>query len=71
MAEGRGGGGRLQGKAPDDKDFANYFCTYAYLYHQVAYPAAAVTMYSGLHSDGGLLPARSTVEQQLFFLPHY
>jgi hypothetical protein len=26
---------RLDGRAPDGKDFANYFCTYAYLYHQV------------------------------------
>jgi hypothetical protein len=25
-----------QGQAPDGKDFANYFCTYAYLYHQVS-----------------------------------
>eukprot|EP00197_Chlamydomonas_leiostraca_P014660 CAMPEP_0202867434 /NCGR_PEP_ID=MMETSP1391-20130828/9431_1 /ASSEMBLY_ACC=CAM_ASM_000867 /TAXON_ID=1034604 /ORGANISM="Chlamydomonas leiostraca, Strain SAG 11-49" /LENGTH=379 /DNA_ID=CAMNT_0049547481 /DNA_START=156 /DNA_END=1295 /DNA_ORIENTATION=+ len=25
---------RLDGKAPDPEDFANYFCTYAYLYHQ-------------------------------------
>lgn len=23
-----------QGKAPDAVDFANYFCTYGYLYHQ-------------------------------------
>lgn len=23
------------GQAPDDSDFANYFCTYAFLYHQV------------------------------------
>ncbi len=22
------------GKAPDPTDFANYFCTYGYLYHQ-------------------------------------
>eukprot|EP00882_Tetradesmus_deserticola_P026662 GHRQ01029430.1.p1 GENE.GHRQ01029430.1~~GHRQ01029430.1.p1 ORF type:complete len:489 (+),score=148.86 GHRQ01029430.1:167-1633(+) len=37
MAEnGRGGArtSRLDGKAPDGSDFANYFCTYAYLYHQ-------------------------------------
>jgi hypothetical protein len=26
---------RLDGRAPDGKDFANYFCTYAFLYHQV------------------------------------
>lgn len=25
---------RLDGRAPDGKDFANYFCTYAYIYHQ-------------------------------------
>eukprot|EP00775_Hariotina_reticulata_P004143 gene4143-4392_t len=25
---------RLDGRAPDGKDFANYFCTYAFLYHQ-------------------------------------
>ncbi|KAF6257552.1 protein arginine N-methyltransferase [Scenedesmus sp. NREL 46B-D3] len=25
---------RLDGKAPEGSDFANYFCTYAYLYHQ-------------------------------------
>lgn len=24
----------LDGKAPDDTDYANYFCTYAFLYHQ-------------------------------------
>ena len=32
------GGGRvsaMDGKAPEATDFANYFCTYAYLYHQV------------------------------------
>lgn len=23
------------GKAPEDTDYANYFCTYAFLYHQV------------------------------------
>lgn len=40
-ANGRGGGGgrgmivsNLDGKAPEDADFANYFCTYAFLYHQ-------------------------------------
>ena len=35
---GGGGGGRvsaMDGKAPEATDFANYFCTYAYLYHQV------------------------------------
>lgn len=26
---------RLDGQAPESTDFANYFCTYAYLYHQV------------------------------------
>ena len=31
-----GGVSRLDGRAPDGKDFANYFCTYAYLYHQVS-----------------------------------
>ncbi|KAL4445413.1 hypothetical protein ABPG77_011238 [Micractinium sp. CCAP 211/92] len=39
---GRGAGGRgpaprvsaLDGEAPESTDFANYFCTYAYLYHQ-------------------------------------
>ena len=25
----------LDGQAPESTDFANYFCTYAYLYHQV------------------------------------
>jgi hypothetical protein len=25
----------LDGKAPEPTDFANYFCAYAYLYHQV------------------------------------
>ena len=25
----------LDGKAPAPSDWANYFCTYAYLYHQV------------------------------------
>lgn len=24
----------LDGEAPEATDFANYFCTYAYLYHQ-------------------------------------
>ena len=23
------------GQAPESTDFANYFCTYAYIYHQV------------------------------------
>lgn len=34
---GRTGAGRvsaLDGAAPEDTDFANYFCTYAYIYHQ-------------------------------------
>jgi hypothetical protein len=26
---------KLDGKAPEGSDYANYFCTYAYLYHQV------------------------------------
>jgi hypothetical protein len=26
---------KLDGAAPESTDFANYFCTYAYLYHQV------------------------------------
>lgn len=30
-----GGLSNLDGRAPDGTDFANYFCTYAYLYHQV------------------------------------
>ncbi|KAF8070949.1 PRMT10 [Scenedesmus sp. PABB004] len=34
MAEGRGALSKLDGRAPDGKDFANYFCTYAFLYHQ-------------------------------------
>jgi hypothetical protein len=25
----------LDGNAPDETDFANYFCTYGYIYHQV------------------------------------
>jgi protein arginine N-methyltransferase 1 len=25
----------LDGKPPESTDFANYFCTYAYIYHQV------------------------------------
>lgn len=37
---GRGGGrearvSTLDGKPPEEADFANYFCTYAFLYHQV------------------------------------
>jgi hypothetical protein len=32
---------RLDGKAPEGSDFANYFCTYAYLYHQVITAAKA------------------------------
>jgi hypothetical protein len=32
----------LDGKAPDSTDFANYFCTYGYIYHQVRlFPASA------------------------------
>ncbi len=31
----------LDGAAPDQTDFANYFCTYAFLYHQVALGAPA------------------------------
>ena len=26
----------LAGRAPDDNDWSTYFCTYAYLYHQVS-----------------------------------
>ena len=26
---------RLDGDAPDETDFANYFCTYGFIYHQV------------------------------------
>ena len=29
----------LDGKAPAPSDWANYFCTYAFLYHQVSYTA--------------------------------
>jgi protein arginine N-methyltransferase 1 len=25
---------KLDGQAPESTDFANYFCTYSYLYHQ-------------------------------------
>ncbi len=38
---GRGGGGGraptsvVDGQAPEATDFANYFCTYAFIYHQV------------------------------------
>lgn len=32
---GRASVSQLDGQAPDGQDFANYFCTYAYLYHQV------------------------------------
>lgn len=37
-----GGGGRaptaaVDGLAPEATDFANYFCTYAFLYHQVSF----------------------------------
>lgn len=28
-------GSDLKGKDPDATDFANYFCTYAFLFHQV------------------------------------
>jgi hypothetical protein len=37
MGRSAGEGGRLSnldGQAPEGTDFANYFCTYAYLYHQ-------------------------------------
>ena len=27
----------LAGRAPDDNDWSTYFCTYAYLYHQVSF----------------------------------
>jgi hypothetical protein len=43
-ANGRGGASRLSaldGKAPDGQDFANYFCTYAYIYHQASAPGRA------------------------------
>ena len=30
---------KLDGKAPESTDFANYFCTYAYIYHQVKGPS--------------------------------
>lgn len=31
------------GEAPESADFANYFCTYAYLYHQVLNPVSRIT----------------------------
>ena len=37
----------LDGSAPESTDYANYFCTYAYLYHQVRSP----------HGRNFLLPA--------------
>ena len=30
------GGDSLAGRAPDENDWSTYFCTYAYLYHQVS-----------------------------------
>ena len=33
----------LDGRAPEATDFANYFCTYAFLYHQVCLPRGQPT----------------------------
>ncbi len=37
----------LDGSAPESTDYANYFCTYAYLYHQVCIARAR----SHIHHD--------------------
>lgn len=48
----------LDGDAPESTDFANYFCTYAYIYHQ----ASSYCMRSaGFRRTGKHIPER--VEQ--------
>lgn len=36
---------KLDGDAPESTDFANYFCTYAYLYHQVSYYFISISQF--------------------------
>ncbi len=48
-----GGGGRgapriPDGQAPESADFANYFCTYAFIYHQVLTAAGSAEVHCGL-----------------------
>ena len=48
-----GGGGRgapriPDGQAPESADFANYFCTYAFIYHQVINGAGIAVVRCGL-----------------------
>jgi hypothetical protein len=64
---------RLDGRAPDGKDFANYFCTYAYLYHQVRWPPFGTiqAMPPGdlqyRAESAHRLPGQDFTEQPLFF----
>jgi hypothetical protein len=36
----------LDGEAPESTDFANYFCAYAYIYHQVRATIACENLYA-------------------------
>lgn len=60
---GRGGGGRaptaaVDGLAPEATDFANYFCTYAFLYHQVTFlPVQIVATCSRVEHTGLVIPS--------------
>ncbi len=39
----------LDGSAPEGTDYANYFCTYAYLYHQVRAGSIATLLGFPIH----------------------
>ena len=39
----------LRGQDPNSTDFANYFCTYAFLYHQVWSPSYSQTVFAVGH----------------------
>ncbi len=48
----------LDGDAPESTDFANYFCTYAYIYHQASICCMRA---AGFRRGGKYIPER--VEQ--------
>ena len=52
---------QLDGKAPESTDFANYFCTYGYLYHQVHYYSGQLHTVKGLHLATRILLATRTL----------
>ena len=58
---------QLDGKAPESTDFANYFCTYGYLYHQVHYYSGQLHTVKGLHLATRILLARNVEQVTVLF----